>query len=382
MNILLNISNLNLGGGVQVAISFLNELKTIDNEYFYHVAISKTIYNQLDEDFSENKFKFYIFKKGPVRLIDALKNKSRLTKLESSLSPKVVFTLFGPSYWKPKSIHLMGFADPWVLNPSSKAYYELKKTARLKMRIKCLIKSYFVIKDSSFFVIETQDGKSKMSNLLNIDLDRIFVVGNSLNGIFNDKTLLDRSASEYIKLPPRTTNEYRLILISNLYPHKNLKVIKKVIPLLSDYNISFYLTIDQKSFENLFGDSYDNVFNLGPVSLKSCPSLYSQCNALFMPSLLEVFSTSFLEAMKMSLPILSSNLSFAKDICEDAALYFNPFDEIDISKKIIKLHMDSELALRLIKNGAFRLDNHESAKSRAKKYLEIIANLAKKNEAY
>ena len=56
--------------------------------------------------------------------------------------------------------------------------------------------------------------------------------------------------------------------------------------------------------------------------------------------------------------------------------------EIDIAKKIIKLHTDSELVLRLIKNGVIRLGNHESAKSRAKKYLEIIANLAKKNEAY
>tara|TARA_B110000008_G_scaffold253309_1_gene268477 strand:- start:1212 stop:2342 length:1131 start_codon:yes stop_codon:yes gene_type:complete len=375
LNIIINVSNLHIGGGVQVAISFVNELKKITNANFYHIVLSETVNTHIEHDFPKNKFKFYVICQSSVRLLNRLSQIKKLRTIERKIQPDVVFSLFGPSYWRPKSLHVMGFADPWILNPASKAYDELSLMARVRMRLQCFIKSYYLMKDSNHYIIETQDGKNKMVDLFNIERDRIFVVGNCFNGFFYDSSLLETSSIDYLQLPARQKDEFRLLLITHNYPHKNLQIIKKVIPLLKDYNVKFVLTIDHKSFGDLFGISSNDILNLGPVSIKSCPSLYEQCDALFMPSLLEVFSASYLEAMKMSKPILASNLSFAKEVCEDAALYFDPLDDKDISKKIIKLIEDDELISKLINKGIRRLDAFETAQSRAKKYLDILSIL-------
>ena len=80
--------------------------------------------------------------------------------------------------------------------------------------------------------------------------------------------------------------------------------------LLSEKNINFVVTIDDESYENMFSHN-PRVINLGPVAHKSCPSIYSQCDFLFAPTLLETFSASYPEAMKMNLPISTSKYSFA-----------------------------------------------------------------------
>ena len=47
MKIIINLSNLYVGGGVQVAISFLNELKSLKQKIFIMCFSSKPIRSQL-----------------------------------------------------------------------------------------------------------------------------------------------------------------------------------------------------------------------------------------------------------------------------------------------------------------------------------------------
>ena len=68
----------------------------------------------------------------------------------------------------------------------------------------------------------------------------------------------------------------------------------------------------------------DRILNLGPVDLEDLPNVYRASDALFLPTLLESFSGTYLEAMHYGLPILTTDLDFARNICRDAALYFDP----------------------------------------------------------
>ena len=167
------------------------------------------------------------------------------------------------------------------------------------------------------------------------------------------------------------------MLISHNYPHKNLRIIRKIIPLLKSYKVKFIITIDDKEYKNMFCGLNKDVINIRPIKLNSCPSIYSQCDALFLPSLLEVFSASYLEAMKMKVPILTSNYSFAKDVCGNAALYFDPLNPIDIADKIIKLVKNEKLRINLIEKGQLRLNKFETSRSRAEKYIKILNKLSK-----
>jgi len=375
MKIIINLSNLYYGGGLQVAISFLNELRFIEADNEYNIFLSKPIDSQIEKKIFPENFKFFFIPKSAAYLLTRFIITKKLTELENYINPDIVITLFGPSYWKSKAKNLMGFADPWVLNYNSVAYKELKFFQRIKRRLLNIYKIYYLKRETEYFVIETNIAKSKLINLLNISDNKVFVVGNCNSHFFNDKELLNDNNENFINLPKKEINEFRLLLISHNYPHKNLKIIRDVIPLIKSYNIKFILTIDSKDFDNLFYGLNDYIINLGPVNVKSAPSIYSQCDALFLPTLLEVFSASYPEAMKMNLPILTSNYSFAKDVCKDAALYFDPLDPKDIADKIKELINNKRLNKFLIENGNKRIQKFENAKSRAKKYLEICKML-------
>ena len=140
MKIIINTSNLFVGGGVQVALSFLNELKKINRENEYHVFISLAVKKQISYlSFSKN-FIFYEIEKSPAALLYRSKINLILNELEEKISPDIVFTVFGPSYWTPKSKHLMGLATGWVYNPTTIAFKELSYFKMLKTKLQIYYK--------------------------------------------------------------------------------------------------------------------------------------------------------------------------------------------------------------------------------------------------
>jgi hypothetical protein len=76
----------------------------------------------------------------------------------------------------------------------------------------------------------------------------------------------------------------------------------------------------------------------------------------------------------MEKPILTSNLSFAKGICKNAAAYFNPMDAENIADVIYELAIDKNKQIELINKGKEQLKTFDSSKQRAEKYLKIITN--------
>ncbi|UPT76866.1 glycosyltransferase [Sulfurovum sp. XGS-02] len=372
MKLIINTSNLYVGGGLQVAISFINELRLLDVDYDFHIFLSKAANKQIDQKSFPSNFNFYLIEKSPSSLAHRKEIIKQLDKLEESIQPNVVFSIFGPTFWTPKTVHVMGFALPWLINPDSSAFGQLSFLKRVKKRIENLYKAYFIKKNADFYVTETEDTKFRLSKFHKINEDKIFVVGNTYSSYFNEPI------NQNTSLPERQISEFRLVTISHNYPHKNLKIIKEIILYLKEQPIQykFILTIDQESYESLFSDVQDYVITLKPINTDLCPSVYDQCDALFLPTLLECFTASYPEAMKMKKPILTSDLSFAKDICKDSALYFDPLDAKNIADKIIELSTNKQLQNDLIVKGAERLSEMETAESRAKKYLKICENIA------
>src|SRR5690606_2095256 len=97
MKILINTSNLKKGGALQVAHSFLSEIKEI-KEHEFHVVLSSTLSNQINpREYYEN-FIFYSYS-IKTTFFKALIGKDKfLSNLENTISPDCVFTVFGPAY--------------------------------------------------------------------------------------------------------------------------------------------------------------------------------------------------------------------------------------------------------------------------------------------
>ena len=81
---------------------------------------------------------------------------------------------------------------------------------------------------------------------------------------------------------------------------------------------------------------------LGYLSHEDLIRLYCKAFAFIFPSTLEACPQTLIEVMACGVPIATSNIPPMPEMCEDAAVYFDPFDERDIAEKIELLLNDEK----------------------------------------
>ncbi|QOD62075.1 glycosyltransferase [Polaribacter haliotis] len=368
MKVLINTTNLVIGGAIQVSTSFLEALKNHHNNE-YHIFLSQKIIEQIDEKSFQKNFVFYHFSTSPASLIRGREVRKKLSYLELKIKPDIVFTVFGPSYWQPRSLHITGFADGWCYTPNSIAFNKLSIRRKIKSKFLIAIKNK-LIKKSDYLIVETETAKKNIFKYLHYPLEKIFVVGNTFHQSY---------LNQPIKKGNKKNEVFKLLVLSAFYPHKNLEIINDVVEILkvkSKVKFEFCLTIPNNSFEKYFKKS-DYIKNIGPQTIVDCKVLYERTNALFLPTLLETFTANYPEAMIMKVPILTSDLDFARELCDDAALYFDPMSPEDIASKIIELHGNEILQKQLVERGELMIQQFETADSRTAKYLSIFKDILK-----
>ena len=124
--------------------------------------------------------------------------------------------------------------------------------------------------------------------------------------------------------------------------HKNHKIIWKLFENHSTElsNVSFILTINDnfnKMHYNITDRIIPNVKFLGEINENDVYFQYTQSDALFFPSINETYGLPLIEAMKMGKYILCSDLPYAKELCLDEAIYFDPFNDVSVLKAIERL---------------------------------------------
>ena len=371
MKLLINTSALSASGVTQVSVSFINECIHFP-EHEYHVFLSKTIESQLDLKLFPENFKFYSFSSHPLYGLTGFQVRSKLRRLEKEIKPDKVFSIFGPSWWTPGVPHLQGYAYPHYVYPDSPLFNSLSVYEKLKISILKAIHLFFLQRNGKNYVSETSDVSDRFKQLIHSKKSQFYTVNNTCNNYF----LQFRPNKEKRILPERLNNEFRFVSLCTYSVHKNLDILNQVIPILNKkypgHEVKFVLTIDPLILEKNFTiETQSKIINLGRIDVKDCPKLYSECDAVFLPTLLECFSANYPEAMIMEKPILTSNLSFATTICKDAAIYFNPLDAEEIAQKLIEIHQNGNLRNQLIDNGKRILAKLPTPTERARQYLDI-----------
>ncbi len=373
MNILINASNIRKSGALQVTLSFLEEVKNI-TRHNYLIVVSEEVERQINASSFPHNCRVLALSTGTPGSRGFSTQIRKLGEAETSFNAAIVFSVFAPTYWTPKAPHLAGFAYPWAINPDSVFLQQLPFKQKLKARLENSIKKYFIRKNAQYHVVEEDDVKHRLAKYFNIQQKNIYVVNNTYNHHFNNPVNL---AAAKVQFPAKRPGEVNLVTLSSNFPHKNLSIITRVSKALKQKgynNVYFYLTITSNEFDAVFaGDT--NIRNLGVVAAAECPAIYAQSDALFLPTMLECFSASYPEAMIMKRPILTSDLSFARSICGNAAIYFDPLNPADIADKIIGLINNNGLYTELVKNGLQRVKQFPSAAGRANAYISICEEI-------
>jgi len=376
MKILINGSTLKKGGVLQVGHSLISELmKKSDHDYYY--ILSSALKKDFKEYTNENNEHFYIYDVKPSAFLSITGKEKRLKAIFTKINADVIFTIYAPSYWKPDCPHVCGYAKASYLYPESpfKKDWSIIKKLRLPILRKLHMHDFKYFNDA--LVTENEDVSRRLKKLM--PSKEIYTVSNTYNQIFDKPEDWDKS----IRLP-----EFKgitLLTISANYKHKNLNIIPDVIAYLRDHYPDFYfrfvLTLKQEELNSLKEEHKEHIIFLGRVSIQQCPYLYEQSDLMFMPTLLECFSATYPEAMKMGVPIVTSDIPFARSICGDAAIYFDPLSAKSIGDTIFNIAMNQSNYSEFISRGKRRLSFFETAESRTQKYIEILEKVYETNHS-
>ena len=269
---------------------------------------------------------------------------------------------------KVKQIYL--FDWPYAINPNSVVWQRMDRRDLLVRKIKLSLLRRR-IRRPVVTIAQTPVAKEALERLYR--LPNVAIVPNAVS-LDN----LDTTGEQRFALPAGR----KLLHLTYYYPHKNLEVLlpvaRRIRELGRDYRIIITIARSQhKRAERLLEeirvqDLGAIIVNVGPVEMAHVPSLYRSCDGLLMPTLLESFSGTYVEAMFHRIPIFTSDLDFAKGVCGDAACYFDPHDAHDIVSKLDTVFDDPSRMAILVRAGERALSSLPDWAQSFERYQEII----------
>lgn len=367
--VLINCSNLHVGGGVAVASSFIDCLSKINlNDLEVCILLSSSVSDNLKNLGTDLSV---FFRCDVVNYFGFSALWSGLDRFFRDMD--LVFTVFGPAYtlFSPKK-HVVGFAQPNIIYPVNPVSKSLRLFDKVRSRFKYKVQELFFSK-ADLIVVELEHVRIGLRKLRLFRNKKIEVVYSAVHSVYREPA---KWSELYL---PISKGSLKLGIISRNYPHKNLSILPAVKNCLREkYGliVDFYVTFQPEEWENCDEVFRGEVINAGGLSLSQCPSFYSFLDGVIFPSLLECFSAVPIETMMIRKPLFASDLPFMRDVCGDNCNYFNPLDVHSIAYSIhcyFNLPVYQQLAR--IDAAYYFVKKYPGPNERAEKYISIIRDL-------
>ena len=268
MSILINASNLHVGGGVQVAASFIYELTVLPS-----LPNCLAVWMSTEVEQNLQRWAAIILACPLARLSTRLGLKSVLSRpfARKLRAYDTVFTIFGPLYSRrqPK-ISIVGFAQPWIIYPDNEIYRQLGWRQRLSTHLKFWIQSIFY-RRANLLVAELDHVKRGLVRSGVGREDNIMVAHNCLSSLFRQ-----RERWQPVEIPA-TTAGFKLGFLGRNYPHKNtamLPLIHGILKREHGLDMKFFVTFTDDEWAACGSEFRSAVVNVGPLSVAQCPNFY------------------------------------------------------------------------------------------------------------
>lgn len=377
--VLFNSTTNIIGGAVQTAVNFIRQNFLLPNEQIsWHYAVSAKISDELAAFnlFLPNSL---IMPVSPARSLTARK---KLLAFEKEINPDIVFTMSGPAYVKFEHTHVLGCSNGYVSHPNKYSWNNFgsgfeKNFAKLTI----LYKKYW-FRFADYWVFQTELSRKGFIKQIKVPKERTRVIANACSDLFMKNINRLNRYDEQEDAP----FIFRILIPSAYFKHKNLDIVpfvaKEMQILLegSDLKYEFIFTLPTTHFNkiadiaNSLGVN-ENIKNIGTFSVSDATSVYEHCNLMFLPTLFETFSVSYLEAMAMNIPIVTSDLEFAREICGDAAVYFAPDSAKEAAKLILSLIQNKRFREEKIYLGKEQLKKYPTVEERHRAFLDFFGQL-------
>jgi glycosyltransferase involved in cell wall biosynthesis len=155
-------------------------------------------------------------------------------------------------------------------------------------------------------------------------------------------------------------NDQVVLCVAQKRPYKNLAALIRAAAQLEERPIVVLVGAptpheeELKALANELG-VHEQVRFLGWVSEAELEALYRMASCFVLPSLIEGFGLPVLEAMARDVPVACSNRTATAEVAGDAALLFDPNDQVAVTDSIRRILRDRELARSLVERGRDRV---------------------------
>lgn len=227
----------------------------------------------------------------------------------------------------------------YAVYPDSVAWTRMNRVSYLQRRLKYHI-IRFALKYATLTIAQTPTMAERLKTLYG--LERVVTVPTPVT-----LASTHQNAPRDFGLP---TSRILLLCLANYAPHKNLEILTPLARLLRERDLDFTIvtTLDpdrSKAARKLLAaieqeHLADYLINVGYVDPAYVPALFDQCHALLLPTLLESYGLPFVEAMFYERTIITSDFDFTRDVCREAAFYFDPLDVKSIADAISQAFAD------------------------------------------
>jgi glycosyltransferase involved in cell wall biosynthesis len=364
--VLINGSNLHVGGAVAVATSVIEQLSRMST---LGADISLLVSSSVHANLLAMKTDLSRFVRCDVA--DFFGVEAMWHGLdEHFIDQDLVFTLFGPAYFlRKRTRHVFGFAQPMIIYPGSPVEKRMPFADWLRQRSKSLLQEVFFARADELVVEleHVQVGLLKRRLLRHLPTH---VVYSAVDSIYSQP---DRWLPLAI---PTQERRLKLGIIARNYLHKNLACLPEVQELLATrhgMDVDFFVTFPDHEWAACSERFGRQIVNVGPLKLAQCPTFYAAMDGVFFPSLLECFSAVPIEAMMMKRPLFASELPFIRDCCREHAHYFDPLS-VESMAAAVAAYFGLDEATRsdgLARAHAF-VQGYPGPRERAASYLAIV----------
>lgn len=365
MKILFNCINNTVGGGVQNSANFIqNALEDKSNDFLF--LVSPAVEYVLEDLGITSK---------SIIPIGSSKNLYELNKfvrsIEKDFSPDVVYTMAGPTYIKFKNTHVLGISTPYITHAKLWQFFlGDNKYSGIVSIIKNTLKGLISRLTAEYFLFQTNSSRDGFVRRYKVGKKSTFVVPNAIGPMFT-------SNSHSYKPWGCGSGNRLLVCPSAYYSHKKIENIFELSEILVNKNItsySFRLTIPHNQYEllcNRYPLASKLMSNVGPYSYSDVLDIYEGASAVVLPSVLETFSTVYIEAMALGLPLFVPKIDFALDICGSYPLYFEPGSAHSLFDALLKQEASEEADFRdKLKNTI--LDKYGTQQERYEKIISVL----------
>lgn len=184
----------------------------------------------------------------------------------------------------------------------------------------------------------------------------------------------------------------KILFVSHYNYYRNFETLIRALPVLRDRmgrRFKLLLTCELAAGKNPGAYSPERaarlvkdlgvselIVELGTIPYQQLHHVYARADLYVTPAYTETFAHPLVEAMSSGVPVVASDIPAHREICGEAAAYFQPFSAGELAETVTQVAMCSEKAARMAAAGRLRARDF-SWKTHVDKILELARSLLK-----